>query len=226
MKFIKKTIKDLIKDIIEDNKDKTQDSSKEDEQKISILTAGDLLGDLKLTDESVHRIGLFSDLDAEKTADIVYSLLQHMPSEKQKKEERQPVEFHISTYGGCADDMFAIYDLMKTLDKSEQEIHTTGWGKVMSAGVLLLAAGTKGKRKIGRNTRIMLHSVRASHVGGIHSLENEMAETRWIQKQHIDALVAETKMTKKELNNMLNKKVDVYLSAEDAIRLGIADIIV
>ena len=72
----------------------------------------------------------------------------------------------------------------------------------------------------------MIHSVRGSHIGTIHSLENEINETRWIQDQHINALVEETNMTKKQLNTMLNKKVDVYLSAEDAIKLGIADIIV
>ena len=114
---------------------------------------------------------------------------------------------------------------MRTV-REECPIHTFAIGKVMSAGVLLLAAGTKGTRKIGKNTRIMMHCVRGNHIGTIHSLENEMNETRWIQKQHIEALVAETKMSTKQLNTMLNKKVDVYLSAEDAIKLGIADIIV
>ena len=226
MKFIKKTIKDLIKDIIEDNKNKTKDSSSEDEQKISILTAGDLLGDLKLADDSVHRIGLFSDLDAEKTADIVYSLLQHMPSEKEKKEERRPVEFHISTYGGCADDMFAIYDLMKTLENSEQEIHTTGWGKVMSAGVLLLASGTKGKRKIGRNCRVMIHAVNAGNAGALHDLVNEMEAIQNIQEMYIDALVNETSMSKSQLRKLIERKANVYLSAQEAVDLGIADIVI
>ena len=34
------------------------------------------------------------------------------------------------------------------------------------------------------------------------------------------------KMTKKQLKNMLERKVNVYLSAEEAVELGIADIIV
>ena len=96
----------------------------------------------------------------------------------------------------------------------------------MSAGVLLLAAGTKGQRKVGKHTRIMMHSVRGGHIGNIHSLENEMNETRYLQNQHIEALVEETKLTKRKLNNMLSKKVDVYIGAEEAIKMGIADIIV
>ena len=71
----------------------------------------------------------------------------------------------------------------------------------MSAGVLLLAAGTKGKRKIGRNCRVMIHSVRADQYGAIHNLENEFEETKWLQEQHINALIEESDMTKKHLKN-------------------------
>jgi ATP-dependent protease ClpP protease subunit len=39
-------------------------------------------------------------------------------------------------------------------------------------------------------------------------------------------LVAETKMSKTQLKKMLDRKVNVYLSAEEAVELGIADIIV
>ena len=72
----------------------------------------------------------------------------------------------------------------------------------------------------------MMHSVRGGHVGTLHSLENEMEETRWIQKQHIQALVEETKLTERQLKKMLNKNLDVYLTAEEAVKYGIADIIV
>ena len=44
-----------------------------------------------------------------------------------------------------------------------------------------------------------------------------------IQKDYIEVLVKETKMTKKQLKNMLERKVNVYLSAEEAVELGIAD---
>jgi len=38
--------------------------------------------------------------------------------------------------------------------------------------------------------------------------------------------VEETKMTKSQLKNMLERKVNVYLSAEEAIEYGIADEII
>jgi ATP-dependent Clp protease protease subunit len=96
----------------------------------------------------------------------------------------------------------------------------------MSAGVLLLAAGTKGKRRIGQNCRVMIHSVIAGSHGSLHNLLNEMEAVEQLQQMYIDSLVAETKMTKKQLKKMLERKVNVYLSAEEAVELGIADIIV
>ena len=121
--------------------------------------------------------------------------------------------------------MFAIYDLMRHI-KSECEIHTFGLGKVMSAGVLLLAAGTKGKRKVGKNTRLMLHSIQGGHFGSLSSLENEVEEARWLQTRMIEALVSETKLTKRQVQKMLDKKVDFYIDADEAIKFGIADTII
>ena len=136
-----------------------------------------------------------------------------------------PIEMLISTPGGSADDMFAIYDIMRVV-REKCDIVTYGLGKVMSAGVLLLAAGTKGQRKIGRNCRVMIHSVVAGSVGSFHTLENEMSEIRHTQEAYFKALSKETKMTPSKIKKLVAKKVNVYLSAEEAIELGIADIIV
>ena len=43
---------------------------------------------------------------------------------------------------------------------------------------------------------------------------------------YIDALASETKLTKKKLKDMFAKNLNVYLSAEEAVKYGIADIIV
>ena len=133
-----------------------------------------------------------------------------------------PIELVISTTGGSAHDMFTLYDTMRLI-REECEIVTVGLGKVMSAGVLLLAAGTKGTRKIGKNCRVMIHGVIGGHVGSIHNLENEMDEVRWMQEQYISALVSETDMTKRFLKKLIQRKVNVYLTAEEAVQYGIAD---
>jgi len=57
-------------------------------------------------------------------------------------------------------------------------------------------------------------------------LVNEMEALHELQEMYINCLVQETKMMKSDLKNMLERKVNVYLSAERAVELGIADIVV
>ena len=187
--------------------------------------------------EELRIIGLIGEVSEERTTEVISSMLQLKQSgtkevlEDPEKEDSplvkvyDPFELWISTYGGSAMDMFAIYDVMRLM-REECDITTFGLGKVMSAGVLLLAAGTKGKRKIGANCRVMLHSVIGGSQGPIHSLENEMDEIRWIQDQHVKCLVEETNMSSRHLKKLLGRKVNVYLNAEEAVELGIADEVV
>jgi len=170
---------------------------------------------------ALHAIGFLIDYSETK-------MLLHKDEEDPGSEliaVTLPIEMMISTPGGGADDMFAIYDIMRVV-REKCDLITYGIGKVMSAGVLLLAAGTKGQRKIGKHCRVMIHSVVAGSVGSFHTLENEMSEIRNTQEAYFKALAKETKMTPSKIKKLVGKKVNVYLSAEEAVELGIADIIV
>ncbi len=196
-----------------------------------------LLNDPAAEPAKLRIIGLYGEVDEERAAETTYSLMAL--KEMGKKEEHSDPEdleseitttyeslnFIVSTWGGSAADMFAIYDTMRMVRK-DCEIHTLGLGKVMSAGVLLLASGTKGKRQIGQNCRLMLHGVSAGQHGNISDLENEMAEAKWTQGRLVSCLSKETKMTKKHIKKLLAKRMNVYLTAEEAVELGIADEIV
>jgi ATP-dependent Clp protease protease subunit len=169
-------------------------------------------------------VGLFSDVSEEKVAELIHAML-YLSESNVINSKKDPIEFYISTYGGSADDMFGMYDAMRFIQEST-EIHTFGLGKVMSAGVLLLASGTKGKRRIGKNCRVMIHSVIGGNHGPLHNLINEMEAVEQIQKMYSRALIRETNMSKKDLKDLLERKVNVYLTAEEAVEHGIADIII
>ena len=172
-------------------------------------------------------VGLFSEVVDEKITEIIHGLLymNEMNKLEEDPKNKRDIEFYLSTYGGSADDMFALYDMMKIVEE-DTDIVTIGMGKVMSAGVLILAAGTKGKRKIGRNCRVMIHSVIAGNHGSLPNLINEMEAIQDLQELYIERLVEETNMTKKQMKKLLEQKVNIYLSAEEAVKHGIADIIV
>jgi ATP-dependent Clp protease protease subunit len=169
-------------------------------------------------------IGLFSSVEDEKIAELIQALLYLNETNRILPDgaEKKPIEFYINTYGGSADDMFAMYDVMKDVMK-ETEIHTIGVGKVMSAGTLLLAAGTKGKRRIGRNCRVMIHNVAAGNFGTLPNLANELEAIQQLQEDYITAMVENTNFTRKKLEKLLNEKVNIYLSAEEAVKYGLAD---
>tara|TARA_Y100000593_G_C4273560_1_gene318716 strand:+ start:743 stop:1375 length:633 start_codon:yes stop_codon:yes gene_type:complete len=171
-------------------------------------------------------VGLFADVNEEKIAEVIHNVLFFNEMNVQSEpDDQRPITFYLSTYGGNADDMFAMYDVMRNIRKTT-EIHTVGLGKVMSAGVLLLAAGTKGHRRIGKNCRVMIHSVMGGNHGPLHNMINEMEAIEQLQDMYCDALIAESKLTKTKLKKMIERKVNVYLSAEEAVELGIADEII
>ena len=200
-----------------DENDKLRQELEEELTQLIAMGAGRPEPDLRT-------IGLFSDVSEERIAELIHAIL-YLDELNRISEKQRPITFYMSTYGGSADDMFGMYDIMRTV-RETSEIHTIGIGKVMSAGVILLAAGTKGKRKIGQNCRLMIHSVIGGNHGPLHNLLNEMEAVEQIQKMYIDCLVAETNFSKKQLKKLLERKVNVYLSAEEAVKLGIADIIV
>ena len=173
----------------------------------------------------MRKVGLYGHIDEEKCAEAVYHLLTFYEKSRKTTDPEsgpEPVELVLSTWGGSAADMFAVYDTMRLVG-NHMEIETLGLGKVMSAGVLLLAAGSKGKRRVGRHCRIMLHSVVSGHSGELYNLENELEEAQHTQTSYIKALACETDMTEKYIKKLLGKKINVYLTAEEAVELGIAD---
>ena len=186
--------------------------------------ADKIIEELLSPKKEIRTMALFGDVDEEKALDMIVGLLT-LTHFSEKEAPYDPIKFYISTYGGSADEMFSVYDMMSLL-KKECEIETIGLGKVMSAGTLLLAAGTKGKRKIGRHCRVMIHAVAAGSSGELHDIENEVKSIKHIQELYINALARETCMTKRTIQKLLDRRVNVYLTAEEAVEYGIADEII
>tara|TARA_X000001388_G_scaffold46503_1_gene33070 strand:- start:899 stop:1561 length:663 start_codon:yes stop_codon:yes gene_type:complete len=210
---------------IKEDTDEKSEEEGEETAKLKI-NLGQLLGG---GDKDPRIIGLFGSVEEEKAGELCYHLITMSepltPLEGEEPEKAEDITFYVSTYGGSADDMFSIYDVMN-FAKTRCDVVTCGLGKVMSAGVLLLAAGTKGKRKIGRNCRVMIHAVSAGNIGSVHNLVNELDEIQNLQEAYIEAIVENSNFTKRALKKLMDRKINVYLSAEEAIEHGIADILI
>ena len=60
-------------------------------------------------------------------------------------------------------------------------------------------------------------------MGELHSIKNELEQMNVLQESYIQAMADETEMSKKQIQNLINRKVNVYLSASEAIEKGLAD---
>tara|TARA_R110002110_G_scaffold164141_2_gene364267 strand:- start:230 stop:868 length:639 start_codon:yes stop_codon:yes gene_type:complete len=195
-----------------------QEQLTEEETQASVV---DLLGSLSKGPEQ-RSIMFVGELNEEKAADLISALLVLSQENKTDSDRGEDIKLYISTYGGSAHEMFGIYDIMNFC-KQFCDIETIGIGKVMSAGTLILAAGTQGKRTLGKHCQVMIHTVNGGAMGELHSLENEMEQMKNLQDLYIQCLSSETKMTKRQIQTLINRKVNVYLSAEEAIEKGLAD---
>lgn len=134
-----------------------------------------------------------------------------------------PIHLVVSTYGGSVDEMFSLYDTIKFLPCP---VHTVGLGKIMSAGVLILSTGVKGKRLMGASGRIMVHSVTGGVYGNVFEAENQTKEQRRLHDLMVATLSKETKMSKKHVEQIMDERVDRFLTPQEAVKLGIVDKII
>lgn len=151
----------------------------------------------------------------EHTISAVIAQLLHLANQS-----RKPIHLVVSTYGGSVDEMFSLYDTIKVLPCP---VHTIALGKVMSAGVLLLAAGEKGKRLIGRSARIMMHPVSGGVYGNVFEVLHESKEHQRLHDLMVGALESETKMKRSDIQKIMKAGHDFYITADEAIKLGIVD---
>jgi ATP-dependent Clp protease protease subunit len=169
------------------------------------------------TGDPTRLVVLHGDVN-EASISMVVAQLLHLASMNYK-----PIHLVISTYGGSVDEMFTLYDTIKFLPCP---VHTIALGKVMSAGVLLLASGTKGKRMIGRSARIMIHPVSGGVMGNVFEVINDTKEHKRMQDQMVNAIVKETNSTKSQIEKIMKSGHDYYLLPEQAVKMGIVDKII
>jgi len=172
-------------------------------------------------DDEINTIFFTGEVSEERANHAIMNLVACKKSAA-NKEEPEDITLYLNTEGGSAYEMFAIYDVMQDI-KTSVDVSVIGIGKVMSAGVLLLAGGTPGKRKVGRHTRIMIHNVITGQTGAVHIVEHELKEVKRIQKMYVKCLAESTNLTEPAITRLLRKNKNVYISAEEAVEYGIAD---
>lgn len=130
----------------------------------------------------------------------------------------------INTCGGACSDGFALIDLMQI---SRLPIKTVGLGNIMSMGVYILAAGTHGRRTLTRNTSVMAHQFSGGGgTGKYHELMQDHKANEYLRMQTLEHFKRHTKMTPKQIEDILFGASDRYLTPAECKKFGICDHVV
>ena len=127
-----------------------------------------------------------------------------------------PIELYLSTYGGGCYDGLALYDV---IEASQTPIEIFCTGKIMSMGIIV-ALGSK-VRKGYRNTTFMIHQVSGISFGTLRDMEETVAEVSRINDMLFKVIKSKTKVTEERLNQVIRQKQDWFITAEEALELGI-----
>jgi ATP-dependent Clp protease, protease subunit len=150
----------------------------------------------------------------DQVANLVVAQLLHLESQDPDKD----ISIYINSPGGSIYSGLAIYDTMRFV---KPDIATMCVGVAMSMGSLLLAGGTKGKRAVLPNSRILIHQPSAGFEGQSTDIEIHAREILKMRKE-IDAIYAEA-TGKSEEQVRADMERDRFFTAEQALEYGLVD---
>jgi ATP-dependent Clp protease protease subunit len=157
------------------------------------------------------------EVDNESMQPIIEWILHENYVVKKKKKE---LLLMICSEGG---DMSAAFALIDVMFSSKIFIKTVGLGQIASAGLLIFLAGSPGRRTLTPNTSIMSHQYSWGSDGKHHELFATIKEFELTQKRMVAHYVECTGLDEDKIKQHLLPPHDVYLSSDDALRLGICD---
>ena len=133
------------------------------------------------------------------------------------------IQLIMNSPGGSVHDGFAILDVMEW---SRLPVRTTGLGMLASMALLIFMAGAKGHRVITPRVSILSHRFSWWTFGNHSELVARRKEEDLTHARILEHYRTHTRLkTDEEIHKHLLRDVDTWLSASEAVELGIADVI-
>lgn len=161
-----------------------------------------------------NRIIFLSGPIVERTASIAIQQLLYLQSIRRD----QDVNLYINSPGGLVDQTLAIYDTMQFMGS---EVATYCIGQAASGAAIILMAGTKGKRFILPNAKVMLHQPYGGVTGQAEDVRIQ-AEEVLRDKRRLNDIIAQC--TGQPVERIAeDTERDRYMDAQEAVAYGIVD---
>jgi len=160
------------------------------------------------------------EIDTDSLLDIHQDILGKHLNTRWKRS----LEIFVNSVGGDAAEGWMLIDLIEHIRMS---VKTIGMGECCSLGSMILAAGTPGRRLASRNATIMIHGFSVGLYGSYRQLANEMLSVEQEHKREANFWLRVSNLSSiEEVENKLLDGNDHYLTAQQALELGIIDEII
>ncbi|MFW5985004.1 MAG: ATP-dependent Clp endopeptidase proteolytic subunit ClpP [Halanaerobiaceae bacterium] len=150
----------------------------------------------------------------DELANLVIAQLLFLEADNPDKD----INLYINSPGGSVTAALAMYD---TIQYIKPDVVTIGMGQAASAGALLLACGTKGKRYGLPYSRVMIHQPAGGVQGKAAEAEVHINELLRIRETLNEILSRHTNKSKEEIAEDIEE--DYFMTAEEAVEYGIID---
>lgn len=162
-------------------------------------------------------------------SNLIVSQLLFLESEAPEK----PIHLYINSPGGSCSAGMAIYDVMQYI---KCPVYTYVIGQACSMGSFIAQSGAAGHRYVLPESRTMVHRVSSglpASRGNVHHLDDDLEE---MTRRQREAKRVNERLTKLYVHHNAKDKseeefteimrFDTWLSAEEAVDLGVADQVV
>jgi ATP-dependent Clp protease, protease subunit len=155
----------------------------------------------------------------DQVANAIIAQLLHLDSE----DPEQDINLYINSPGGSVTAGLAVYDTMRFVNA---DVVTTALGMAASISAVLLAAGTKGKRNVLPNTRVLLHQpwVQGGPGGQASDVEIQARELVRTKRRMNEILAEATGQSFEKIERDTDR--DYIMGAREAVEYGVVDRVV
>ena len=148
-------------------------------------------------------------------ASLIIAQMLFLEAENPEKD----ISIYINSPGGSVSAGLAIYDTMQYI---KPDVATYCVGQAASMAAVLMASGTKGKRTLLPNSRILIHQPLISGLQGQQSDIEIHAKDMLMMRDRLDEILAyHTGRTKEDIHRDTER--DRILAAKEAVEYGLAD---
>lgn len=159
-----------------------------------------------------REIWLNGKIDEEVVSIVCPTLL------KLETENNQPITIYINSQGGRKYEGCVLYDFIESL---KSPVYTVAVAKAMSAAFTIFMAGDK--RMIYRSTVLLAHTSSFTNANGkVPDLIDLVDFTKKLIKKQSQDFSKKTEKSEDWWNKVLNGRKDMYFTADESLKYGIA----